>query len=492
MKEIYNGVFSSDDNDVVYIIGDMHGDYQCLVHCLVDLCNVAKVKKIYNDTEFETPNREYLSWKKDNNSNIVFCGDMIHRKRFDEVLDDECSDIYIMKTIMRLKKEAQKYGGDIIIISGNHEIMTITYPHNNMYTSEKNLNYNEKYFTDVDFINNYIKNSYAFVKINDILIAHGGLCSDYLDCLDKFVMTINNDKQSSSKNNDEGKIDKKKLYKITNDGKDKHEEFVLIGGSQLEFGDSIVEFINNKYKEFFTDFDKQKINKNDITYDLFINYEPGKKKTHNLFWCRQWGYNTNCPEMTTILNKVKCKKMIIAHCPQFLSPNEPKMINFECETGKFKDDYTLARVDLGMSRSFDDNSKKNFMNYLFYNYNRKMSVLKIVAKNNYFSMGYSGVITKKLSCIQYLLLKYGLTKQEWLDNGIDSNWLGFKYINEFIEESKDIYPNKNDNKYDKLCSQKNSQGQNTIICLLYPIVINYKELESISKYKKLKINDVEE
>lgn len=481
MKEIYNGVFSSDDNDVVYIIGDMHGDYQCLIHCLVDLCNVAKVTKIYNDAEFETPNREYLSWEKNNNSNIVFCGDMIHRKRFDEVLDDECSDIYIMKTIMRLKKEAQKYGGNIIIISGNHEIMTITYPHDNMYTSEKNLNYNEKYFTDVDFINDYIANSYAFVKINDILIAHGGLCSDYLDCLDKFIITINND-IPSSKNN---KIEKKKIYKINNDKKDKHDEFVLIGGSQLEFGDNIVEFINDKYKDFFTNFDKHKINKNDITYDLFINYEPGKKNTHNLFWCRQWGYNTNCPEMATILNKVKCKKMIIAHCPQFLAPHEPKMINFECKTGKFKDDYTLARVDLGMSRSFDDNSKKNFINYLFYNYNRKMAVLKLTSINGYLSLGYNKVITKKLSCIQYLLLKYGLTKQEWLNNGIDSNWLGFNYVDDVIKSAKEYFPDKNDNKYNKFCSQKNSPNFDSITCLLYPVIINNKhDLNSIAQYKK--------
>ena len=65
---------------------------------------------------------------------------MIHRKRFeDNILDDECSDIYILKTIFRLKKEAKKNGGDILIISGNHEIMNLINPEENLYTSELNL-----------------------------------------------------------------------------------------------------------------------------------------------------------------------------------------------------------------------------------------------------------------------------------------------------------------------------------------------------------------
>ena len=47
----------------------------------------------------------------------------------------------------------------------------------------------------------------AWIKINDILIAHGGLCSDYLDYID---MSPN------------------KLY-----------------------GDDIIKYINNKYHEYF-------------------------------------------------------------------------------------------------------------------------------------------------------------------------------------------------------------------------------------------------
>lgn len=480
MKEIYNGVFNSDDNDIVYVIGDLHGDYQCLIHCLVDLCKVAKIDKIYNDIEFKTTNREYLSWVKNNNSTVVFCGDMIHRKRFDNVLDDECSDIYILKTVLRLKKEAKKSGGDIIIISGNHEIINIIYPEDTTYISKKNIDSNNKYFNNQHFIDDYIANSYAFVKINNSLIAHGGLCSDYLDCLNKFV--VNYIPEINTHHN----IDRnKKYYKINNFTNNKPEEHILIGGNKLEYGDQIIDFINNKYRLFFTKIDRNNLNHDKVSYDLFIHYDVNNKKTHNIFWCRQWGYNSDCSEMSNILTKVKCTKMIISHCPQFLSPKEPKMINFECNISNKgeKDDYTLARVDLGMSRSFDENSEKNFLNYLFYNYNRKMAILKLVSFKGNIFFNYDSVITKKLSCIQYLLIKYGLNKQDWINNNIYSNWRGFEHIDDIINTIK------NTTHDDNIClnlHKTNYKDDNSLICLLYPVIFNNKKLKSIIQYNNFK------
>ena len=99
MKEIKTGVFTVKNNKPIFIIGDIHGDYQCLLHCLVDLCKCVFIKKIEKNDKFNENNREILEWKKNNNSIIIFCGDLIHRKRFqDTILDDECSDIFIIKT----------------------------------------------------------------------------------------------------------------------------------------------------------------------------------------------------------------------------------------------------------------------------------------------------------------------------------------------------------------------------------------------------------
>jgi hypothetical protein len=393
MIEVECGIFEHDNNSEVFMVGDIHGDYQCLVHCLVDLCQVCTITKLYDDIEFNNSFREYLEWNLDNNSIVVLCGDFIHRKRFpDHVLDDECSDIFIIKTLLRLNNEAKKSNGKIIILSGNHEIMNLINPDDNTYTSDKNIKYNKKYFTNTIFINEYINNSYAWIKINDILIAHGGLCSEYLKYLDKYNLN-----------------------------------------STLNNGNSIVKYINEKYREYFKNYNYKNIKTDTIGYNLFIEYNYDNKNTHNMFWCREWGYSTvNCSEYETILARVDCKKMIIAHCPQFLSPDEPKMINFDCNYGTEQNKFKLARVDLGMSRAFEYNQKNNFLGYLNNNFNRKISILKLKSEESELFFNESCIITEKISCIQYLLLKYGISINDWLNYNIETSWLGFELIEKIL------------------------------------------------------------
>ena len=471
MEEIKTGVFHISNNNPIYIIGDIHGDYQCLIHCLVDLCGVVDITSIGHDHKFDEPNREYLEWIPGNNSIVVFCGDLIHRKRFqDTVLDDECSDIFIIKTLLRLKKNAKKYNGDIIIISGNHEIMNVIDSTDNTYTSEKNIKTNQQYFNNKSFVNNYISNTYAWIKINDILIAHGGLCSDYLKFLDKENIF---DRNLFGGNNTSGKISKISNSKI------------MIGGDIINIGDDVVSFVNNKYREFFANFDKKTSKSDHIGFKLFVEYDFNNKHSHNVFWCREWGYSgINCENFATIVKKVNCDKMIVAHCPQFLANDKPKMINFECD---YIDDvvgikkYKIARVDLGMSRSFEYNKPDDFFKFLKYNYNRKMSVLKLSFDENkkeyYFD--YNSIITKKLSCIQYLLIKYGIYKKDWENKNINSNWLGFEHIENLIN-SIDI----NDKHKIEKCSDQ-TEPNNIILCLLYPILSYKKDLKSVNQFLKL-------
>ena len=170
MKELHIGIFQTDINDNIFVIGDIHGDYQCFIHCLVDLAKCCHISKIEND-------REIIEWNANNNTILIFTGDLIHRKRFDHVLDDECSDIFIIETLLNFKEK----GHNIIITAGNHEIMNIMDPDIDTYTSPLNIEKNKEYFTNKNFINRFIANTYAWIKINDILISHGGLCSDYLN-----------------------------------------------------------------------------------------------------------------------------------------------------------------------------------------------------------------------------------------------------------------------------------------------------------------------
>ena len=418
------GLFVSDNNDNIFVIGDIHGDYQCLVHCLVDLAECCYIIKIEN-------NREILEWKENNNTILIFTGDLIHRQRFENnVLDDECSDIYIIKTLLRLKKK----GGNIIITAGNHEIMNIMTPDITNYTSPLNREENKKYFTNKEFIKEFISNSYAWIKLNDILISHGGLCSDYLNYI-------------------ENKNDKLKE-------------------------DDIIGYVNEKYRSYFSNYDYQNKIKDSEAYNLFDAYDPDPKShKHNMFWCREWGYNNiDCPLLSEILKKLNCKKMIIAHCPQFLCPEKPQMINFECRD---KDGYfQLAKIDLGMSRGFDYNyNDEKFKKYLDYNFNRKMAILKLKNNNDKLSFDYDCIVSKKLSCIQYLLLKHGHTKEQWGKKNISSNWLGFEIINELIKTGT----------LDKCNNNKEYNNKNIdsmMECLLYPVICMNIKLNSITKNKK--------
>lgn len=489
MEEIKTGVFKITQDQPLYVVGDIHGDYQCLIHCLVDLCGVASIKSVGPDIKFNEPIREYVEWNETNNSIVVLCGDLIHRKRFpNSVLDDECSDVHIIKTLLRLKKYAKRNGGDIIIISGNHEIMNIIDPTDNTYTSNKNVKSNYKYFTNAQFVNELVANTYAWIKINDTLIAHGGLCSDYLKFLDK-----------------ENLFDGKKIYGGgRNKIKQKIPSYIMIGGSEVKVGDDVIDFVNNKYKDFFTNYSKSKSKNDPIGFKLFVEYDFVNKNTHNLFWCREWGYSgINCDNFNNLVGRVGCHKMIVAHCPQFLADDKPKMINFECvdddndnvnvcaECGNNENlnccKYKIARVDLGMSRSFEYNNPDDFFKFLVHNYNRKMSVLKLtwdpIVSNYYFN--YGSVITEKVSCIQYLLIKYGMRKKDWDKKNINSNWLGFEHIENIL--------NKIDNPSDVNLAQLKklekckieTNFDDALLCLLYPLFYSKPNLNSVNQFNNL-------
>jgi hypothetical protein len=430
MKKVNEyGIFTADIKDDIYVIGDIHGDYQVFIHCLVDLCGCCTTTRVDDDKENNYSNREYLSWNNNCSSIVVFCGDIIHRKRFSDVtLDDECSDVYLLETLFRLMEEARKNGGDIIYILGNHEIMNILDPDEESYTSSLNFQKNKTFFEDKNKINQLIENSYAWIRINDTLIAHGGLCSNYLDHLKEI------------------KIDE----------------------------DDIVKYVNKNFKRYFLNFDNKKINKKDISFNLFIEFDIVDKKKHNLFWCREWGYNNiDCVQFKKILERIKCNKMIIAHCPQFLSSSKPKMINFECLNEANKN-YNLARVDLGMSRAFEYNGdNKKFMDYVKNNFNRKMAVLKIKLVDDSISFNYDSIITKKLSCLQYLLIKFGLTKAEWEAKNIKTDWIGFKYLEKIS--------------FDKLIpdTDESCMFENALLCLLYPCLKkDIDKIKSIDLFNK--------
>jgi len=262
--------------------------------------------------------------------------------------------------------------------------------------------------------------------------------------------------------------------------------------------DNIFDSTNN-INSFFENYDYKNKNsivkKDPIGFKLFVEYDFDNKHNHNMFWCRQWGYSGkgSCDEFNDIIDKVGCKKMIIAHCPQFLSENTPKMINFDCidkeVSEKIKTEvYRIARVDIGMSRSFEYNIlDKEFNKFLSYNYHRKMAVLKLQydekISNYYFN--YNSIISKKISCLQYVLLKFGKTKEELENKNIKSDWVGFDLVNKIYMDNKNSVENMEFKNNFKKCSANNEEIE-AMLCLLYPFYYSdCTDLSSITRFNEI-------
>lgn len=153
-----NGLQNKFDNiEKVIAFGDVHGEYDALVTLL-------KNNKIISDN---------LEWNFDN-GHVVFCGDVFDRgEKVTETL------LFIYK----LEKQAEKAGGKVHFILGNHELMVLS--GNLKYLNKKykyiqnetGINYSYLYNNNT-LIGKWIRSKNAVIKINDILFVHGGIHPD--------------------------------------------------------------------------------------------------------------------------------------------------------------------------------------------------------------------------------------------------------------------------------------------------------------------------
>ena len=121
-----------------------------------------------------------------------------------------------------------------------------------------------------------------------------------------------------------------------------------------------------------------------------------------------------------------------------------------------------------------------------------ISVLKLSfdSNSNEYFFNYSSIITKRLSCIQYLLIKYGITKNDWDNKNISSNWLGFEHINLLLDSINEKNNNQLDNSnilksngIDKCSTQ--TEPNKVLLCLLYPVIAHKQNLKSVDQFLKL-------
>lgn len=131
----------------VIAIGDLHGDYKVTIKSLI-LAGVIKQKHTNTDTLENIINFSQEDYHQDidiwdwvgGDTVVVQVGDQVDRCRpthpykcndIRATVNDEASDIRILRLMTNLHKKALKYGGAVYSLLGNHELMN----------SQGNLNY---------------------------------------------------------------------------------------------------------------------------------------------------------------------------------------------------------------------------------------------------------------------------------------------------------------------------------------------------------------
>jgi hypothetical protein len=145
--------------DSVFVVGDVHGEYERLIHLLIN------AGLLHQD----------LTWRA-KRAHIVFMGDL-----FDRGQD-------VIKTLWflyRMERQARARGGRLHVLLGNHEIMAFL--NDLRYTSAKEKRvaryFNTGYTTMFDIkrsiLGGWLASKPGMIKINNILFAHGGVAPEF-------------------------------------------------------------------------------------------------------------------------------------------------------------------------------------------------------------------------------------------------------------------------------------------------------------------------
>ena len=375
--------------------GDIHGDYKMAIKLLLISgvaeiisetkdanydCDYHDAKLVYHkDKEIRSDITYKLEWIG-GKTHVVQVGDQVDRCRNyggmscelpETTLDDEHSDIKILKLFTDLHMQAIKVGGAVISLLGNHEI-------NNAlgrleYVSAKGLlgfeSYKDPKNPDIKFNSGYDARKYAFAPGNEYgkflgctrtpaviigsnLFVHAGIVNELFK---KF--NSNSNKFNSNSNNSTGQDIKKKRkikrsYKSKYNSKYNSKYMLNYDNSYLRKNPELFTFSNKEDFEHVNIIIKKWL-LNLVDQESVMDIIGPKYASKSMFWNRILGFlpanlNESDEKCTNNIDKVlklfKINNIIIGHTPQSITSK----LNINATCGK-----KVWRVDTATSSAFD-------------------------------------------------------------------------------------------------------------------------------------------
>ena len=154
----------------IFALGDLHGDFDALKKSLI------KAKIVNN-------NNKWIA----GNAHLVQVGDIFDRggRGIDDNMETDFEEIKILHYLYKLNKQANKFGGKVISLIGNHELMNLLGDFR--YVSKEHIDALGGYNSRKELMKpggriakKIACNSLGIVQIGDWIFVHGGLLPEHI------------------------------------------------------------------------------------------------------------------------------------------------------------------------------------------------------------------------------------------------------------------------------------------------------------------------